>query len=91
MSNFEKIFLDARDLEHPKPLEIAIKSLRELNKNSYFYMIHRKHPIPLLDLAQEQGMKVLAKEDSEGNWHILISRDDSIDLNNLLIDISSDH
>lgn len=89
MSNTEKIFLDARDLEHPKPLEMAMSSLRKLADNNYFYMLHRKHPIPLLDMAQEQGMNVLSKEDGEGNWHILISKNTTLELDNFLIDISN--
>jgi TusA-related sulfurtransferase len=84
MTDLKKIALDARELEHPKPLELAMKALRELNENNYFYMIHRKNPIPLLDLASEQNFQVLNIEDSNGNWHILISKTDNIDLNALI-------
>jgi len=83
MSQPEKIFLDARDLEHPVPLERAIHALRELKENNYFYTIHRKHPIPLIDLAKEQGFNVFHKEDTDKIWHILISRDDTLDLKEL--------
>ena len=83
MSQPEKIFLDARELEHPVPLERAMYALRELDKENYFYMIHRKNPIPLIDLAKEQHLQVLAKEDGNGTWHILISRDREIDLEQL--------
>ena len=86
MSNIKKIALDARELEHPKPLELAMKALRELDEASYFYMIHRKNPIPLLDLASEQNFQVLNREDAEGNWHILICLTDTIDLDELVTD-----
>jgi len=79
-----KIFLDARELEHPKPLEQAIVALRELDDESYFYMLHRKNPIPLLSLAEGQSFKLLSYEESEGVWHILISKNREIDLNNLI-------
>jgi len=46
-------------LEYPKPLELAMKALRELNEEDYFYMIHRKNPIPLIDLASEQNYQVI--------------------------------
>jgi hypothetical protein len=49
-------------------------------------MIHRKNPIPLLDLASEQNFQVFNKEDKEGNWHILIAKTDDIDLNALVAD-----
>jgi len=80
MQNLKKITLDARDLEHPKPLELSIKVLQELDLQSYFYMIHRKNPVPLLDLAAEQGFQVLSKEDTEGDWHILISKNRDVNL-----------
>jgi TusA-related sulfurtransferase len=84
MSNLKEITLDARELEHPKPLELAMKALRELNKENYFYMIHRKKPIPLLDLAREQNLQLLNKEDSQGDWHILICKNPNVDLSEFL-------
>jgi len=80
MPQTDKIFLDARELEHPIPLERAIAAIRELGAGNYFYMIHRKNPIPLIELAKEQGLEVLNKEDGNGTWHILISRDNTLDL-----------
>ena len=80
MDQPEKIFLDARELEHPVPLERAIHALRELKENNYFYMIHRKNPIPLLDLAREQGFNVFSKEDDKQTWHILICKENDTDL-----------
>ena len=84
MSNLKKITLDARGLEHPKPLELAMKALRELDNENYFYMIHRKNPIPLLDMAAEQNLKVLNQEDANGNWHILIAKTPSLNLSELI-------
>ena len=86
MSNITKIALDARDLEHPKPLELAMKALRDLDEENYFYMIHRKNPIPLLDLASEQNFQVLNKEDENGDWHILICKTHDLDLSEFLTD-----
>jgi TusA-related sulfurtransferase len=83
MSKQEKIFLDARELEHPVPLERAMYALRELNEENYFYMMHRKKPIPLIDLAVEQGFNTLSREDTKGTWHVLISKDPSLNLETL--------
>jgi len=84
MSNLKKIALDARDLEHPKPLELAMKALRDLDEENYFYMLHRKNPIPLLDMASEQQFQVFNKEDHNGDWHILIAKTSSINLSELI-------
>jgi TusA-related sulfurtransferase len=85
MSTLKKIVLDARELEHPKPLELAMKALRELSDENYFYMIHRKNPIPLLDLATEQKFSVYNQEDENGEWHILISKLSNVDLSELIV------
>jgi len=84
MPNLTKIALDAREMEHPKPLEQAIHALRELDDTNYFYMVHRKNPIPLIDLASEQHFQTLSKEDPNGVWHILICTNPDINLNELL-------
>ncbi len=83
MSTLNKIGLDARELEHPKPLEFAMKALMELDDNNYFYMIHRKNPVPLLDLASEQNLNIFTKEDKNSNWHIIICKSSLIDLSEL--------
>ena len=84
MQNLKKIFYDARDMEHPVPLEHSIRVLRELNETNYYYMLHRKNPIPLLDLAKEHHLQYISYEDNDGNWHILITKNQTIDLNDYL-------
>ena len=79
-----EIGIDTRALEHPEPLVQATKILQRLTEDSYLYMLHRKKPIPLLDLAGEQGFQVLSREDAQGDWHILIAKDPDIDLEALL-------
>ncbi len=86
MAALKKIALDARELEHPKPLELAIQALKSMDEESYFYMIHRKKPIPLIDLATEQHFQIFHHEDSKGNWHILIAKSDHINLSEFLED-----
>jgi len=45
----KKILLDAREMAHLKPLELGINILKKLDDESYLYMLHRKHPVPLID------------------------------------------
>jgi len=80
----KKIFLDAREMEHPKPLELAISILKEIDDKSYLYMLHRKEPVPLIDLAIEQHLQVFGHQDIKGEWHILIAKNDSLDLKECL-------
>ncbi len=75
-----ELFLDARELEHPEPLEQAIEALKGLDENSYFYMLHRKEPIPLLALAGEHNLNFISQQTADENWHILISRNQDMKL-----------
>ena len=75
-----KIDLDARELEHPKPLEMSMKILHHLDDTSYLYMIHRKNPIPLIDFAKGLKLQIVSKEDTQQIWHILISPNQDTDL-----------
>lgn len=78
------IRLDAREMEHPQPLEMAVGILKTLDHEHFLYMVHRKNPIPLLELAKGQGFSVLSKEVSKGLWHILIAPNADIELNGYL-------
>ncbi len=61
-------------MAHPEPLEKGISALRELDEHSYLYMLNRKNPIPLINLAKEHGFQTLTHQDDDQQWHILISR-----------------
>ena len=80
----KKLFLDARELEHPVPLEKAIDALKQLDKQSYFYMLHRKEPVPLLALASEHNLNFLSYQEQTKRWHILITPNEEINLEKLL-------
>jgi len=79
-----KIGLDTRNLEHPEPFEMSIKILRTLDMDSYLYMLHRKKPLPLIDLANEHKFQVFTHQDTHEHWHILISKNTSEDLSTYL-------
>ncbi len=79
-----KILLDAREMEHPIPLQLAMKHLSEMQENDYLYMIHRKKPIPLIEIAKEKAFQHMEHLDSSEIWHILISKNPTIDLKELL-------
>lgn len=79
----KKIELDARDLEHPVPLQLALNHLQQMKKSEFLYMVHRKNPIPLLEVAKVKGYSYLSRE-IDGVWHILISKKRDINLEELL-------
>ena len=79
-----KILIDAREMEHPVPLERGIAAISTLGKDDYIYMLNRKNPIPLIKLAKERGLNTLSYEDDQNTWHILISIQDENRLKELL-------
>lgn len=80
----KRFTLDSRELEHPKPLEMAISLLRELDDDSYLYMLNKRNPVPLINLAQKQNFQVLYHGVDESNWHILITPNKKISLEEYL-------
>ena len=79
-----KILLDAREMEHPIPLQLALNHLQTMKQSEYLYMLHRKKPIPLIEVAIEKEFAHFTHQDKEENWHILISKDNSYNLKELL-------
>ncbi len=69
-----KIFLDAREMEHPEPLVQSVEHLQNMDEQSYLYMLNTLNPLPLLDIAKSNGFESFSYEDSEGIWHIMIAR-----------------
>jgi len=63
---------------------MAIAALRELGEKRYLYMLNRKNPIPLIHLAEQHGYRTLSQEVSEGEWHILITKNREISLEEML-------
>jgi len=79
-----RIGLDTRKLEHPEPLEMALKVLQTLKEDTYLYMLHRKKPIPLIDLAKENHFSFYLHKDKNEDWHIIISKNSNEDLSQYL-------
>ncbi len=80
------VYLDARSMEHPEPLERAIAVLRELDEEHYLYMLHRKEPVPLLALAKEHKLNFLSRCDDRGEWHILVTPSRNVRLEELIVE-----
>ena len=80
----QKILLDAREMEHPEPLQISLTHLRTMKNNEYLYMINRRKPIPLIEIVKEKEFFYITHQDSKEIWHILITKNPSCNLEELL-------
>ena len=54
-----------------------------MSSEEFLYMIHRKNPIPLIEIAKEKSYSYLVKNYND-TWHILISKESGIDLEDLV-------
>lgn len=79
------IALDVRHLEHPLPLEQAVDAFKVLSSGELLHMINNKNPLPLFEIIQKQSGFFRSFEDEEGIWHILLTRDPMIDLNQIYV------
>ena len=79
----KRIRFDARELEHPEPLEQALAHFNRLEGSEVLYMIHRKNPLPLFELIKKRAGFCYSFEDERGEWHIFITKDGTIDLKGL--------
>jgi len=80
----EKIFLDAREMEHPEPLQTSLFYLQTMSEAQYLYMINLRKPIPLLEIAKERGFLSFTHQDSNQIWHILLTKNSETTLEELL-------
>ena len=68
--------IDARELEPPEPLELALRSAHDLQAGEYLRMLHRREPYPLYRLLREEGFHYSSRPGPECPFEILIWRPD---------------
>ena len=83
MNTAQEIRFDARELEHPKPLEEAVWHLRRLETGQYLHMIHRRCPYPLLEICDKNGYRYAVREIRTDLWHLFFTKDENLPLDEL--------
>ena len=78
------IHLDVRGLNHPEPLERSVEAMRRLTGTNCMHLHIHRYPKPLLMIAQKQGLRFEECETPSGEWHILFTRNGSLDLKALM-------
>ena len=66
--------LDVRELEPPQPMVRVLAALRELPRGSWLLMKHRRVPVPLYPILDEQGFEHRTRPNDAGEvevriWH----------------------
>lgn len=74
------ILIDAQAFEHPIPLEMAVDAFKQLKNSDVIHFIHKREPLPLFEIIMKNGGVYLSRQSADGIWHILITRNPSLDL-----------
>ncbi len=70
-----EILLDTRELEAPEPLELVMKNLSKVDKNTYIKMIHRMEPKILYNHLLNNHFVYNVQKENE-DFHIYIYHED---------------
>jgi len=68
----KEIIIDVSELEAPQPFEEVLKRLKGLRPGEYIHMLHRKQPLPLLQILEENGYASIMREGQNRPWEIII-------------------
>ncbi|MBE9525935.1 MAG: DUF2249 domain-containing protein [Proteobacteria bacterium] len=68
----QEILIDVSEDEAPKPFEIILAQLARLKKGEYIRMLHRKQPLPLLQMLDENGFSFRMFSGTQTPWEIII-------------------
>ena len=69
-----EILINASEMEAPQPFEEVLKRLKTLQPDQYIHMLHRKQPLPLVQLLEQNGYVVSMREGQTIPWEIFIWR-----------------
>ena len=77
------IEIDAREMEHPLPLEMTVQAFKNLKDSEVIHLIHKREPLPLFEIISKNGGFYHSSQSSDKVWHILIARDPRMNLKEL--------
>lgn len=77
------IDIDAREMEHPLPLEMTVQAFKNLKDSEVIHLIHKREPLPLFEIISKNGGFYYSSQSDDKTWHILITRDPHINLKEL--------
>lgn len=64
--------IDVSELEPPEPFEAVLQLIGEIQDGEYVRMLHRKQPLPLIQLLKEQGFECIIQSGQQTRWEIVI-------------------
>ena len=79
------ITLDVSELEPPRPMQEICQILTNLHQGQLLHVKHRREPVPLFSILEQQQFDYRHTEEGEGKHHIRIwHKGDKLALNSLM-------
>ena len=74
-----ELLIDVSDEEAPKPFELVLGRIEHLKQGEYIRMLHRKQPLPLIQMLEENGYECKMSPGQQTKWEIIIwNKQDSL-------------
>lgn len=67
-----ELLIDVSEDEPPKPFDIVLQQVERLKKGEYIRMLHRKQPLPLIQILEENGYECKIFSGRQTEWEIII-------------------
>lgn len=58
----KELFIDVSEYEPPQPFEEVMQLLMKMKTGEYIRMLHRKKPLPLLQILQDNGLNYKTRQ-----------------------------
>ncbi len=67
-----ELFINVSEYDAPKPFEKVLQLVAEMKDGEYIRMLHRKKPLPLVQMLQENGFECRILPGQQTQWEIII-------------------
>lgn len=72
MNTYPPIEIDVSEMQPPKPMELILEAMENLNDCQYIKMIHRMQPHPLYNILLDNGFRYKVENSNGGLFNIYI-------------------
>ncbi len=68
----QELFINVSEYDAPEPFEKVLQLVSEMKDGEYIRVLHRKKPLPLVQMLQENGFDYCILPGQQTQWEIII-------------------
>lgn len=68
----QELFINVSEYDAPEPFEKVLQLVSEMKHGEYIRMLHRKKPLPLVQMLQDNGFECRIFPGQQTAWEIII-------------------